>query len=229
MADPQQPARSDELAPAGRGDMADPTKSTSPAIAHTTLHPHTSMSSSTHPSDYNPGISSSSNSPTTIFLRCPKCPHKVIGTKQVFSHDTLDVKTWCNHCRRSWAVCRWQCSCELPWHACPLHQGEPARLRAAAPAPSPATTTTNSSTRPKVKRALGQGRDGAIQAWLDQPPPKRGRAPPAEVELGIAIPSSGVKHHLMGPKLRAKFPRLHTQPLSQATGQPQQLQQAGFS
>ena len=161
--------------------------------------------------------------PSVVFFQCPKCPHKLMGNRPAFDHHNLDYKIWCRQCHRSWAIGRWQCSCGTPWHVCPTHQGEPHRLRTSTTPPTAPTTTTptpttagspspaapsTAATRRTTKRVLGQGRDGSIHNWLDQPATKRSRPTPAEVELGTATAPAGIKHHLLGPKLRAKFPRL---------------------
>ena len=152
------------------------------------------------------GLSAQTTLPQLVFFQCPRCPHKLPGAKAAFDLGQLDRRIWCNQCARSLFVRTWQCQCELPWHTCPTHKGEPQRLRDRHGQP-----TSNSSTRApaptRPKRSLGQGRDTVIQQWLDNPAPKRARPSPAEVELGAA-PAPGIKHHLLGPKLRAKFPRL---------------------
>ena len=173
------------------------------------------------PPPNHPATSSSSDArvkplPAVILMTCPKCPHSISGTKPAFRLTSLDAKTWCNRCQRSWAISRWQCPCNLPWHTCPTHQGEPDRLRADSPSTTASSTARSTPPAPSRRKALGQGRDGAIRAWLDHPPPKRRRAEPDEVELGAA-PTTGVKHHLLGPKLRAKFPRQSHQPGSTTT------------
>ena len=208
----------------GRGDKADPTNRPSPPqpTPHMQLSCHPSnntTSSSTSPSDYwqehqqESGRQPQQRAPDLVFMQCPKCPHKLLGSRPAFNLQQLDVKTWCKQCKRSWAVHRWQCSCQIPWHTCQVHKSEPHRLRTTTPAPTPRTTPTNSTTtsRTATKRALGQGRDAQVQRWLDLPPTKRARAQPAEVELGMQLPYQGVKHHLLGPKLLAKFPRLTKQ------------------
>ena len=155
--------------------------------------------------------------PAIGHFQCPRCPHKVDCTRKAFRHDNLDFRLWCNQCRRSLFIKLWQCPCHISWHICPIHSGEPARLRAAheqsppASHQQPAHTTHPAPTRSTPKRPLGQGQDANIHQWLDQPTNKRAKAEPAEVELG-PIPQDGLhrlpKHHLLGPKLRAKFPRL---------------------
>ena len=149
--------------------------------------------------------------PNITFFQCPRCPHKLPGTKAAFHHNNLDTRIWCNQCTRSLFVRLWQCSCGLPWHTCPAHKGEPDRLRALQHTP---TTQHTQPTQPRqrAKRALGQGRDTQIHRWLDLPPPKRQRAEPAEVELEVANQHNLLHKrpniHMLGPKLLAKFPRL---------------------
>ena len=182
----------------GRGDKADPTNRPSPPqpTPHMQLSCHPSnntTSSSTSPSDYRQehqqesGRQPQQRAPDLVFMQCPKCPHKLLGSRPAFNLQQLDAKTWCKQCKRSWAVHRWQCSCQIPWHTCQVHKSEPHRLRTTTPAPTPRTTPTNSTTtsRTATKRALGQGRDAQVQRWLDLPPTKRARAHPAEVELGM--------------------------------------------
>ena len=162
--------------------------------------------------------------PAWVFFQCPKCPHKLSGQRPVFDLHNLDYKVWCRQCKRSWAINRWQCDCGSPWHVCPQHKGEPHRLRSTTPhgtPPGPRATTTapslslspavqsTAAPRTTTKRVLGQGKDRAIHSWLDLPAPKRSRPPPAEVELGpVVTMATGTKHYLLGPKLRAKFPRV---------------------
>ena len=148
--------------------------------------------------------------PNHLFLTCPKCPHKLSGTKEAFCLNNLDSRIWCNQCRRSWYTKKWQCPCHLPWHTCQLHRHEPARLQLLQP-PTPKPTTP-AQPRQRPKRQMGQGRDEHIQQWIDAPPPKRTRPPPQDVELELtsSVPS-GPNLAFMGPKLRAKFAHL-TQP-----------------
>ena len=143
--------------------------------------------------------------PAVLMLRCPKCPHHISGAKVCFNLTSLDTKTWCNQCKRSWAVTRWECPCQLPWHTCPRHRDEPARLRNTTSTPHEQPSTTPPPPAPHRKKALGQGRDTAVHTWLDQPPPKRRRQEPRDVELGATPPPTGIRPHLLGPKLRAKF------------------------
>ena len=210
----------------------------SQAPQHTTTtsqeHITASTSSSTNPADFAghqaslgqavalqllaPGSEANSAPPPPltciVFFRCPRCPHQLPGTKPAFATNNLDRRIWCNQCQKSLFSRLWQCSCGLPWHGCPRHQGEPERLRALREPAAP-TAPAGPPRRPP-KRKLGQGRDEMIQRWLDHPQPKRSRPPPTEVELGVVEPlSSGIKHHLLGPKLRAKFPKLSsTQPVA---------------
>ena len=65
--------------------------------------------------------------PNVIYLRCPRCPHKLPGTKPVFHDHNLDQRVWCNSCRKSLFVRQWKCGCGLPRHVCPVHKDEPAR------------------------------------------------------------------------------------------------------
>ena len=184
---------------------------------HTT--PTTAQASSTSPSDFwrpaeiatATGMGASAviarPLPNHIFLQCPKCTHKLSGTKPAFSHTNLDTKIWCNQCRRCRAVRQWQCPCELPWHTCPRHADEPKRLRSQPhagghpPRPPSLATTTERATR-----TLGQGRDSHVQRWLDAPPPKRARPPPLEVELEVTEAAPARPNlRCLGPKLLAKF------------------------
>ena len=155
--------------------------------------------------------------PDIVHFQCPRCPHKLPGTRPAFRLNNLDYRLWCNQCRRCLFVKHWQCHCHISWHLCPQHRGEPDRLRAAQAATQPpnphppAAQAKVAPARRKAHRELGQGRDSRIQQWLDQPPPKRARAEPAEIELGTIhqddMPRQP-KHHMLGPKLRAKFPRI---------------------
>ena len=163
--------------------------------------------------------------PSVMLVRCPKCPYQVSCTRQAFRQDRLDRKTWCNQCQRSWPVSRWTCPCDVAWHTCTRHHGEPDRLRAnhtpqhhhQARPPVDTTTTTpppaNTTSSKSSRRTLGQGRDSALLDWLDTPPTKRARRQPAEVELGPTPEHRQVKPHLLGPKLQAKFTSFHQTPL----------------
>ena len=157
--------------------------------------------------------------PQAVFFQCPKCPHMLPAANRNFATNQLDRKVWCNPCRRSIPTTRWQCSCGLQWHVCPQHKFEPQRLRASMP-------TQCHHPQPKAKpapraKALGKGQDQRLHQWLDQPPPKRARPPPAEIELGALPPQqAGVKHYLLSPGLRAKFPRLQA-PASNSSQAPE--------
>ena len=59
---------------------------------------------------------------------------------------------------------------------------------------------------------MGQGQDGIILRWLDQPPPKRRRVDQQDVELEDNINLKRPQPHMLGPKLLAKFPKLADQP-----------------
>ena len=158
-----------------------------------------------------------------IFFRCPKCPHQVTGTKPAFHHHNLDTRIWCNQCQRQRFVRLWQCSCGIPWHTCPNHRDEPARLRDQVPQLPRGPQATRAHNH---KRVLGQGRDDHTHRWLDQPPPKRHKPEPREVELEVQPQSMTTrpKPHLMGPKLRAKFPRLELSAQPADLTAPPQLQ-----
>ena len=67
--------------------------------------------------------------PNFIYLRCPRCPHQLPGTKPAFRHNNLDTRVWCNQCQKSLFIRLWQCKCGIPWHTCPLHKDEPQRLQ----------------------------------------------------------------------------------------------------
>ena len=69
--------------------------------------------------------------PDIILLHCPTCKHAVDGTKDKFDMNKLNNRTWCKACHRQKFVRLWQCRCGIPWHTCPAHQGDPARLRKA--------------------------------------------------------------------------------------------------
>ena len=168
-----------------------------------------------------------------IYFQCPRCPHKLPGTREAFHLHNLDSRLWCNSCRKSLFVRKWRCSCNLPWHNCPRHHGDPARLRAMQQAPASHRPTTQqcpdhtAHPRQQPKRTLGQGRDESIQRWLDMPPVKRARVLPEVIELEDTMPSSEqmantrkAKAHLLGPKLLAKFPRLAMEREEKAQHQP---------
>ena len=142
-----------------------------------------------------------------------------------FATNLLDRKVWCNQCRRSIKATMWQCQCGLQWNSCHTHHLEPERLRASK---LPSNPDRRALSNPKAKakaKALGPGRDERLHPWLDQPPPKRARPPPAEIELGHLSPQQvGLKHHLLSPNLRAKFPRLQSPSTSsQPQHQPPQV------
>ena len=147
--------------------------------------------------------------PQAVFFQCPRCPHMLPAWNHNFATTQLDRKVWCNPCRRSIKTTLWQCSCGLHWHCCPHHHLEPERLRNLRQANNQASPP-QTSPKPKAKaKTLGRGKDQRLHQWLDQPP-KRSRPPPAEIELGALPPQqAGLKHYLLSPNLRAKFPRLY--------------------
>ena len=146
--------------------------------------------------------------PTLIFLQCPKCPHKLPGTRSSFQDHNLDSKVWCKQCHCSRLVKQWQCTCGVPWHLCPLHKDEPARLRSQQPTPPPPKQrfpAAKAGGKAKLTKGMGQGRDTAVQRWLDSPAPKRHKPAPAEVELEATMPPTKPNPNFMGPKLQARF------------------------
>ena len=60
--------------------------------------------------------------PSIIFLQCPRCTHKLPGTKAAFDTNSLDSRIWCNSCQKQLFVRQWRCSCGLHWHTCPERQ-----------------------------------------------------------------------------------------------------------
>ena len=182
-------------------------------------------SSSTSPSDFSSPLDAPMAPlppPSIIYLQCPRCTHQLPGTKAAFDTHNLDSRVWCNSCQQSLFVRQWRCRCGLPWHTCPTHQGEPARLRATQAMHQDTATSSRGSTRPnktRAKRALGQGRDTAILQWLDQPPQKKRCTVAQDIELEDSSHSNRAKRakpYLMGPKLQAKFPRIRAEPPSPA-------------
>ena len=176
--------------------------------------------------------------PTVIFFKCPRCPHKISGIKPAFSQMTLDSRLWCNSCQRSLFVRHWQCSCGIPWHACPTHGKEPSRIRALLPAQGIQHKNADAAKpppRPRQDKQLGQGKDTRILHWLDQPSHKRQRCnEPRDVDLetygAASTPLKRPNINCLGPKLLAKFPRLvqeHTQLRHTSTSlDPQQQSQS---
>ena len=157
-----------------------------------------------------PAVSTKPPPAKLVFFRCPKCPHQLNGTKPAFHHHNLDTRIWCNQCQRQRFVKLWQCSCNLPWHTCPIHRDEPTRLCSLAPPTTEGRQQAPQAARPhNHRRALGQGRDDHTHRWLDQPPPKRHKPEPMEVELEVLphLAATGPKPNLMGPKLLARFPQ----------------------
>ena len=163
--------------------------------------------------------------PSIVFFKCPRCPHQVSGTKQAFHLQNMDARVWCNACQRSLFTRHWRCACGLPWHTCPLHQGEPDRLRNLQPTQT--SSAPNPPPRPKPTRRLGEGRDERILQWVDQPSAKRRRQDTSEVDLTSSRSSEAPKRpnlHCLGPKLLAKFPRLQQQGGEQQQSEPAEQQ-----
>ena len=154
------------------------------------------------------GASASSSSPATplkgnlpppqmIFLYCPKCLFAVDGTRAAFTTNKLDHKTWCKRCHRSWAVQNWQCSCHMPWHACPKHKMEPSRLR------DDKESKQSRKVHEAAKRPLAAActEEGANQ--LDQAGRQASNLHEEEIDLGPKRPKGRIL-----PVLQAKYRRI---------------------
>ena len=201
----------------------------------TRYHQPTNTAASTQPHDYHDPGSQAQHQPHTkqhiptpplpqhIFFGCPRCTHRLPGTRTAFRHDNLDERIWCNICKRARFIGAWRCQCGIPWHQCPLHKHEPARLRSEQAAPPKAATpepnnmprdARTTTTRGGTKRYLGTGQDEHINRWLDTPAHKQPRCTPTHIDLeDNNIPSQpnnnkrALKTHLLGPKLLAKLAR----------------------
>ena len=152
-----------------------------------------------------------------VLLDCPTCGNGAEGTRPAFALDALDKRTWCNNCHRSRFVRLWRCSCGVPWHCCPKHAGEPARLRARATlvnatvqgAPQAATGRASSSNAREVQR--NSRRPGQ---WLDTPPPKRANSSGSTIVFNRkeceAVHNRGnvVNPRLLSTGLKRKFAHL---------------------
>ena len=134
--------------------------------------------------------------PQTIFVFCPKCQFAVDGTRPAFRIDKLDQKTWCKRCHRSHAISNWACACHTPWHACPRHQGEPARLRQTQRQP------VDKKSHAAPKRALQDISTEAEIKRLDQPRRTQPSEDPDEIDLGERRQGDLI------PKLRHKYRRI---------------------
>ena len=131
------------------------TTSTTKQTKHSTNTKHSSNNSEA------PDTSTQVRLPDIILLHCPTCRHAVDGTRDKFDIDKLNHRTWCKACRRQKFVHLWQCRCGVPWHTCPTHQGEPARLRR----DTPPKTTTTTTTHPANNYLVG---NSSTQQWLKQ-------------------------------------------------------------
>ena len=150
-----------------------------PAPAHTTggagsSTDQTGAGSSTDPP---PAPPEATRLPMVVLLRCPNCPEQVDGTRRAFDLNTIDYRTWCRRCKRSRFVRLWRCQCGMPWHLCPTHSGEPARLRSNTEASSTTavaadnTRRTTSTCMPGV-RSIQQSNEYSFNSWMDAPPNK---------------------------------------------------------
>ena len=172
--------------------------------------------------------------PNIVLLTCPTCGHAVDGTRQAFNINNLDGRTHCKRCRRDRFVRLWQCTCQVPWYECPVHSGEPARLRHQAQSAQPTAPAAAAPPPPQRKhtRSLGEGKDQQVTDWLDRQRPRAPHVPPREsahVDLTPvrpkrpSLPSQVIedtslhtthtarttqqqlKRHCLGPKLTAKL------------------------
>ncbi len=63
-----------------------------------------------------------------VLLTCPTCNKQETCGNKAFLQKDLDASFKCNSCRTPSRVREWTCPCQLPWHACPLHQDSPRRF-----------------------------------------------------------------------------------------------------
>ena len=166
--------------------------------------------------------------PSIVLLTCPTCQLAVDGTRQAFADNNLDGRTYCKRCKRYRFVRLWTCSCQLPWYECPIHSGEPARLRRQSPgAQAIATEHTTTARQRGLKRTLGQGRDQHVAQWLDRHKPSVPRAPSLELgeieltptkSISTHTASNQPSHYYLGPKLTAKLQQWRAAQTSSSVG-----------
>ena len=111
--------------------------------------------------------------PNIIMLSCPICHYVTDGTKSIFTATNLKQRTWCRACKKSRFVHLRQCSCKVPWHSCPVHQGEPERLRTKGSSTSSfarANSSTPAALRHHQNRPVGLSQ---VQEWLRHPGKER--------------------------------------------------------
>ena len=149
------------------------------------------------------------------FFRCPSCPHRLPATKPAFQRLELNRRIWCRQCGRMKLITRWQCACGQPWHLCPIHRTS-TRLPATTTHNRPTTTASNTITKRappnhSQKRSLLRGRVDRTHQWLDQPPLKRAKPEPRDIELDTAALPNQVQLHLLGPKAKAKLEYFRSQ------------------
>ena len=175
--------------------------------------------------------------PDVILLACPTCGGLAEGTREAFNLSTLDRRTWCKQCRCSRFVRLWRCPCGVLWHACPLHAGEPDRLRAKHATRLKRPLPSGQRDSPRAKRASTRqdryveptsviagsahvqgnlrapSRSRRVSEWFDAPPPKRHSAGGIVCFRGKEaeeIFARGVNPRLLSPNLKRKFAHLCT-------------------
>ena len=56
-----------------------------------------------------------------VMFSCQQCGHQVPPTRRAFQKDTLDHKTWCAKCAKSWMTKMYNCPCGKVWYTCSIH------------------------------------------------------------------------------------------------------------
>ena len=145
--------------------------------------------------------------PKVVYLKCPRCPTAVDGTRTAFSHTNLDGRTWCSSCRSSLPVHSWRCMCGSPWFACDWHKDEPQRIRNAN-AHLPRRRSRYRAI-PRMFDAQGPDANHDLDDWLDNPPvPKRARKSDVDmIDLEGKVVDA-INPNFLSASLRQRFAHL---------------------
>ena len=151
-----------------------------------------------------------------VLFACPTCGNVSEGTRPTIALDLLDKKTWCNSCRCSRFVRLWRCECGVPWHACPKHMGEPARIRAKRASVVTVTVQRGRASSSNARQPQVRRDSNGLGLWLDAPPTKQARTFGSTVifsrkECDRAARGNTVNPRCLSAGLKRKFAHLLTE------------------
>ena len=57
-----------------------------------------------------------------VYFQCGKCMQQVLADRKAFLTTSLDARTWCGGCGKSWMAKTYLCNCGVLWYKCGVHK-----------------------------------------------------------------------------------------------------------